>query len=412
MDEGKLTALEIEKLLPQQTDYDKTDGRGLQLVISTSGEKWWRYDYQWVGKNKSISLGSYPRIDLSRVRQQRKVFEDLIDKNIDPAAHRESGSAKNDRIDTFAHVSNEWLASRSKTMSEQLKAKTTVRLKNDIFPALGNRPIKNISRTIILELTKAIENKGQVDKAHRTRQTIQKIFDYALTVGIIRHDPTINLRNSQLSLVTRPYKYVETPEGVAQLMRGISTYRGYIKTRLALEFGALVFVRPTQLVHAKWSEIDFEEKEWSIELNGTRHVVPLATQTLKILMQAKPPTNREGFIFHNRKSQHLTLSANTLNHALKSITKDVTQITVWGFQLMARQHLTEMGWSKLSLKAQLQADHGVRDILQKDIAYTRNNLLPERKSMMQAWANYLYALKDGGDRLSMHGAIRIKNDTH
>jgi hypothetical protein len=135
-------------------------------------------------------------------------------------------------------------------------------------------------------------------------------------------------------------------------------------------------------------------------------------QTLKILMQAKPPTNPEGFIFHNRKNRHLTLSANTLNHALKSITKNVTQITVWGFQLMARQHLTEMGWSKLSLKAQLQADHGVGDSLQKDVAYTHNNLLLERKSMMQAWANYLYALKDGGDRLSMHGAIRIKNDTH
>ena len=412
MDEGKLTALAIEKLLPQQTDYKKTDGRGIQLVISTSGEKWWRYDYQWVGKNKSISLGSYPRIDLNKVRQQRKVFEDLIDKNIDPAAHRESWAAQNDKIDTFTHVSNEWLASRSKTMSEQLKAKTTVRLKNDILPALGNRPIRNISRTIILELIKAIENKGQVDKAHRTRQTIQKIFEYALKVGIIRHNPTINLRNSQLSLVTRHYKYVEAPEGVAQLIRGISTYRGYIKTRLALEFGALVFVRPTQLVHAKWSEIDFEEKEWSIEINGTRHVVPLATQMLKILMQAKPPTNLEGFIFHNRKSRHLTLSANTLNHALKSITKNVTQITVWGFQSMARQHLTEMGWSKLALKSQLQADQGVEDILQKDIGYTYRNLLLERKSMMQAWANYLDALKDGGDRLAMHGAIRIKNDTH
>ena len=412
MDEGKLTALAIEKLLPQQTDYKKTDGRGIQLVISTSGEKWWRYDYQWVGKNKSISLGSYPRIDLNKVRQQRKVFEDLIDKNIDPAAHRESWAAQNDKIDTFTHVSNEWLASRSKIMSEQLKAKTTVRLKNDILPALGNRPIRNISRTIILELIKAIENKGQVDKAHRTRQTIQKIFDYALKVGIIRHNPTINLRNSQLSLVTRHYKYVEAPEGVAQLIRGISTYRGYIKTRLALEFGALVFVRPTQLVHAKWSEIDFEEKEWSIEINGTRHVVPLATQMLKILMQAKPPTNLEGFIFHNRKSRHLTLSANTLNHALKSITKNVTQITVWGFQSMARQHLTEMGWSKLALKSQLQADQGVEDILQKDIGYTYRNLLLERKSMMQAWANYLDALKDGGDRLAMHGAIRIKNDTH
>ena len=412
MDEGKLTALAIEKLLPQQTDYKKTDGRGLQLVIPTSGEKWWRYDYQWVGKNKSISLGSYPRIDLNKVRQQRKVFEDLIDKNIDPAAHRESWAAQNDKIDTFTHVSNEWLASRSKTMSEQLKAKTTVRLKNDILPALGNRPIRNISRTIILELIKAIENKGQVDKAHRTRQTIQKIFEYALKVGIIRHNPTINLRNSQLSLVTRHYKYVEAPEGVAQLIRGISTYRGYIKTRLALEFGVLVFVRPTQLVHAKWSEIDFEEKEWSIEINGTRHVVPLATQMLKILMQAKPPTNLEGFIFHNRKSRHLTLSANTLNHALKSITKNVTQITVWGFQSMARQHLTEMGWSKLALKSQLQADQGVEDILQKDIGYTYRNLLLERKSMMQAWANYLDALKDGGDRLAMHGAIRIKNDTH
>jgi len=412
MDEGKLTALAIEKLLPQQTDYKKTDGRGIQLVISTSGEKWWRYDYQWVGKNKSISLGSYPRIDLNKVRQQRKVFEDLIDKNIDPAAHRESWAAQNDKIDTFTHVSNEWLASRSKIMSEQLKAKTTVRLKNDILPALGNRPIRNISRTIILELIKAIENKGQVDKAHRTRQTIQKIFEYALKVGIIRHNPTINLRNSQLSLVTRHYKYVEAPEGVAQLIRGISTYRGYIKTRLALEFGALVFVRPTQLVHAKWSEIDFEEKEWSIEINGTRHVVPLATQMLKILMQAKPPTNLEGFIFHNRKSRHLTLSANTLNHALKSITKNVTQITVWGFQSMARQHLTEMGWSKLALKSQLQADQGVEDILQKDIGYTYRNLLLERKSMMQAWANYLDALKDGGDRLAMHGAIRIKNDTH
>ena len=412
MDEGKLTALAIEKLLPQQTDYKKTDGRGIQLVISTSGEKWWRYDYQWVGKNKSISLGSYPIIDLNKVRQQRKVFEDLIDKNIDPAAHRESWAAQNDKIDTFTHVSNEWLASRSKTMSEQLKAKTTVRLKNDILPALGNRPIRNISRTIILELIKAIENKGQVDKAHRTRQTIQKIFEYALKVGIIRHNPTINLRNSQLSLVTRHYKYVEAPEGVAQLIRGISTYRGYIKTRLALEFGALVFVRPAQLVHAKWSEIDFEEKEWSIEINGTRHVVPLATQMLKILMQAKPPTNLEGFIFHNRKSRHLTLSANTLNHALKSITKNVTQITVWGFQSMARQHLTEMGWSKLALKSQLQADQGVEDILQKDIGYTYRNLLLERKSMMQAWANYLDALKDGGDRLAMHGAIRIKNDTH
>ena len=411
MDDGKLTALAIEKLLPQQTDYKKNDGRGIQLVITTSGEKWWRYDYQWVGKNKSISLGSYPIINLNKVRQQRKVFEGLMDKNIDPAAHRKSWPAKNDQIDTFTHVSNEWLASRSKTMSEQLKAKTTVRLKNDILPALGNRPIRNISRTIILELIKAIENKGQVDKAHRTRQTIQKIFEYALKVGIIRHNPTINLRNSQLSLVTRHYKYVEAPEGMAQLIRGISTYRGYIKTRLALEFGALVFVRPTQLVHAKWSEIDFEEKEWSIEINGTRHVVPLATQMLKILMQAKPPTNLEGFIFHNRKSRHLTLSANTLNHALKSITKNVTQITVWGFQSMARQHLTEMGWSKLALKAQLQADQGVEDILQKDIGYTYRNLLLERKSMMQAWANYLDALKDGGDRLAMHGAIRIKNDS-
>ena len=164
MDDGKLTALAIEKLLPQQTDYKKNDGRGIQLVITTSGEKWWQYDYQWVGKNKSISLGSYPIINLNKVRQQRKVFEGLMDKNIDPAAHRKSWPAKNDQIDTFTHVSNEWLASRSKTMSEQLKAKTTVRLKKDIFPALGNRPIKNITIQRIIWISFFLSSSNFVKK--------------------------------------------------------------------------------------------------------------------------------------------------------------------------------------------------------------------------------------------------------
>jgi len=412
MGEDRLTTPEIEEFLPNYKAYKKADGRGMHLVVSTSGRKWWRYDYQWAGKRRSISFGSFSAIDLNNARQQRKVCEGLIARDVDPAIHRKRWLTETDRIDSFDLVTKEWLTFRSRTMSDQLKAKTATRLKNDILPVLGSMPIKKISETIILKLIKEIEAKRQIDKAHRTRQTIQKIFEYALEAGIIRHNPTINLRNSQRSLATRHYKYIERSKDVAHLMHGISAYHGYSKTRLALEFAALVFVRPTQLIHAKWSAINLEEKEWHIELNGTRHVVPLATQTLKILMHAKPPSNREGFIFHTRKSRHLTLSANTLNHALKKITENITEITVWGFRRMAQKHLSEMGWSQMALKKQLQGDCGYESILQKDISYTDKDLLLERKSMMQAWADYLEMLKDGGNRVSMYGAIRVKKHTN
>jgi integrase len=370
MDKGRLTGFEIEGFLPKQKDYKKTDGHGMHLVVSTSGKKWWRYDFQLMGKRKTISFGSFPAIDIHKARQQRVICEDLITRDVDPALHRKRWLKEKTVTESFDSIAKEWRTFHSIVMTDQVKRKATSILNNDVFPILGNMPIKNISASVLSKLLQGIEDKGQIDKAHRTRQIIQNIFKYAFEAGIIIHNPTINLRESQKSLVTRHYKHIEKSEDISRLISGISAYSGDVNTRLALEFAALVFVRPAQLINSKWSDINLDAKEWRISVNGTQHVVPLADQALKILIQAKPPVNQKGFIFHARKSRHSTLSSNTLNHALKTITGNTTQITVWGFRRMAEKNLIEMGWSQTAVKKQLQNDSGYEGLLQQDMPRT------------------------------------------
>jgi integrase len=398
------TALRTAK--PQAKPVKLSDGGGLFLLVTPAGGKWWRYSYRFESKQKTLSLGTYPDTGLKSAREEHDKARKLLAQGIDPGENRKAiKSAKTERTaNSFETVAREWLALRSTKRTPAHAARILRRLEADVFPWLGDKPIADITPLDVLDVCKRVTSRGALDTAHRIKNYCGQAIRYAIQTERAERDPTGDLREALDTVRVQHRAAVTDPKQVAELLRTLDSYQGTFSVQCALKLAPLVFARPGELRAAEWKDIDFNAAEWryTATKTNTPHIVPLSTQAHAILRELQPLTGHGRYVFPSSRSPRgdRCMSDNAILAALRrmGIAKDV--MTGHGFRAMARTILDEV----LNVPPHLiehQLAHAVKDANGR--AYNRTSHLPERKKMMQQWADYLDKLKAGAEVIPLHG---------
>lgn len=395
---NKLTDATVKNATTEgQAQRKLADGGGLTLVVKPDSKLWWmRYRYN--GKERTLSLGNYPGLSLKQARAGRDEAKRLLAEGIDPVTHRLT--AKAERVDatanTFKAVTLEWLEQvHKKTVGATTYPKNKRRLEMYAFPKLGRHPIAEIQPLDVLAILREIENKGHVDNAHRLKTLIGQVFRYAVSTGRTPRDVTADLRGILPAPEVKHHAAVVTPEEITKMLRLTDTYWGHPTVCLALKLAPYVFLRPGNLRQMRWAEIDWKEKAWSTVTtkNGEPLVVPLASQVIDLLRELEELNGGQEWVFPSGHGRGRPMSENAITGALNRLElKGI--MSGHGFRAMAKTVLTERLGFRTEI-IEMQMAHRVRDVHGR--AYNRTTWLPERREMMQQWADYLDNLKAGGN---------------
>ncbi len=389
-----LTDTAIRNAKPAEKPRRMFDGRGLYIEIAPSGGKWFRLKYRYGGKEKRLSLGIYPDVSLKEARNRRDEMRKLLADGIDPGQQRKAMKATkaNQGRNSFEVVAREWFGKNEKVWSTAHSSKTIRRLERDIFPWLGDSPISEITPPELLKVLQKIENRGVVETAHRAMQNCGQVFRYAVATGRAERDPTNDLRGALSPVKQGHFAAITEPKEVGALLRILDGYEGSPTVAAALKLAPLVFVRPGELRTALWADIDFENAEWRYTVSKTKsqHIVPLARQAIEILKDLHPITQYSEYVFAGGRSPKRPMSDNAILAAMRRMEIPKDQMSGHGFRAMARTILDEVLDFPIAI-IEHQLAHAVKDVHGR--AYNRTKHLPQRKEMMQAWADYLDDLR-------------------
>lgn len=402
-----LSDIQVKTAKPAEKPLRLFDGGGMYLEISPTGGKLWRMKYRFEGKEKRLSFGIYPGVSLREARDRREEARKQLAQGIDPAAQKKALKAAKaeGNANSFEVVAREWFDKFKTTRTEGHTSKIIARLERDIFPWLGAQPIASISAPDVLAVLRRIEDRGAIETAHRAKGDISMVMRYGISTGRATRDPCPDLKGALAPSVPRHFAAIVEPKEVGSFLRTMDGYTGTLMVRVALKLAPLLFCRPGELRHMKWSQIDLEAAEWRYTASKTKtdHLVPLARQAVDSLREIHPLTGRHEYVFAGYDPKR-PMSGNTVNAALRRMGFDTQrEITGHGFRAMARTILAE----QLHVKPEViehQLAHKVADPL--GAAYNRTKFLKERKEMMQQWADYLDKLRGGATVVLFRGNER------
>ena len=417
-----LTDKALRAALKAATDNGKVqalnDGGGLSLLVQPSGAGWWRLRYWIDSRENRLSLGTYPETGLRDARERRDAARKLIANGIDPSDARKA--EKNDRQvkrkvqelaeaglpgpGTFEYVARDWLKNvHSAKVSPGHFDRTRIRLEQDVLPWLGRRPIAEIAAPELLVCLRRVEERGAIETAHRVKDICGQVFRYGIACGECISNPAAELRDALRPVESRHHAAIVDPKRAGELLRDMMAYNGHPVTRAALSLSALLLLRPGELRHTEWAEIDLEASMLTVpaermkrnkvdKVNGPAHAVPLAPQAVAILRELQPLTGHGRYVFPSLLTGERCMSENTVRGALRRMGYGNDDMTAHGFRATARTLIAErLGIAPEVIEAQLA--HAVADALGR--AYNRTQYLEQRREMMSAWADYLDRLRDG-----------------
>ena len=393
-----LTDAAIKNAKPTDKPYKMQDEKGMYLLVNPNGSKYFRYNYRFGDKRKTLALGTYPVTSLKEAREKRDTAKKQISGGIDPGENKKAlkSSKAESAANSFEVIAREWYERNIIDKSEHHKKRTMSLFQNDLFPYLGSKPIVDIKAIELLTVLRRIEARNAIETAHRALQVCGQVFRYAIATGRTERDITPDLRGSLMQAKAGHFSAVTEPKQAAELLRIIDGYTGTFVVKSALQLAPLVFVRPGELRQAEWEHIDLDAKEWRYLVTKTQtpHIVPLSKQAIEILTNLHPLTGSGRFVFPSARTPNgsRAMSDVALLAALRRMGIGKDEMTVHGFRALARTILDEvLGFRPDFIEHQLA--HAVKD--PNGRAYNRTAHLPERHKMMQAWADYLDALKIG-----------------
>lgn len=392
-----LTDPKCKNANPKDKAYKLADEKSLYLEVRPNGAKYWRMKYRFGGKEKRLAFGVYPETGLKEARAKRDEARKLLADGVDPGETRKAiKAAQAADAETFEVVAREWFGKNAASWAENHGNRVIRRLERDIFPYLGNAPIRGIDAPKLLGALRRIEERGAVETAHRALQNCGQIFRYAIATGRAERDISADLKGALPPVKGGHFAAVTDPKQVAELLRAIDAYQGTFTVQCALKLAPLFFVRPGELRQAEWKDFDLEAAEWryTVTKTDTAHIVPLANQAVAILQELHATTGQGRYVFPSARTPNGSrpMSDVALLAALRRMGFSKEEASVHGFRALARTILDEvLGFRPDFIEHQLA--HAVRD--PNGRAYNRTAHLPERKRMMQAWADYLDALKAG-----------------
>lgn len=398
-----LAAIKIKNVRATDKPQKLADGGGLYLLVQPNGAKYWRLDYRFAGKRKTLAIGVYPDVSLLEARERRETARKLLANGADPGDIKKAQKAASVALteNSFEIVAREWFMKHAPNWAGTHSSKVIRRLEVDAFPWIGARPIGDITAPELLAMLRRVESRGALDTAHRVHQNCGQVFRYAIATGRAQRDPSADLRGALPPTNRQHYPTITDPKAIGELLRAIDGYSGTYSTRYALRLAPMLFVRPSELRKAEWCEFNLDKAEWRIPATRMKmkalHIVPLSTQAVAILRELHLITGAGKYVFPSPRTTTKPMSDNTVNAALHRMGYK-GEFVGHGFRHMASTLLNEQGWNRDAIERQLA--HAERDGVRA--AYNYAEYLPERKRMMQAWADYLDGLASGADVIPMH----------
>ncbi len=382
------------------TQAKRTDGGGLYLLVMKSG-KYWRYDYTYQGKRKTLAVGVYPDVTLKAARERHLQARELLASGVDPSDHKQRAKAEQiaKTENTFEAIAREWHKKFSSQWSESHAKQIINRLEGDVFPYIGVLPIADIEPPNILKCLRRVEERGAVDTAHRIRTDIGQVFRYAVATGKAKRDPTPDLKGALQPTKSKEFAAITDPKAVGELLRAMTDYHGDYKTTVALQLCAYLFQRPGEIRAMQWAEINTDTAQWVIPAERMKrrkeHIVPLSKQAITLLEALRPLTGHFKYVFPAKTDITKPMNKNTLPYAIHLMGFDSNTMTAHGFRALASTRLYEMGYSSDLIEKQLA--HSVGSEVRR--AYDRSQHIEQRTAMMQTWADYLDSLREGAQVL-------------
>lgn len=396
-----LTATACNNAKPKEKPYKLSDEKGMYLEVMPNGSKYWRLKYRIGGKEKRLALGVFPEVSLAEARDKRDTARKQVSEGTDPGAAKQEAKrvAKIATANSFEAIAREWLDHMKHKWSEGHHTYTKRRFEAYVFPEIGNAPIAQINAPTLLSVARKIEGKGTIETAHKVMNTCGQVFRYAVASGRCERDPVGDLKGAIKPRPAPKHMNALSEKDLPDLLRKMDTYAteqgGELQTQYALQLLALTFVRTGELREATWEEVDFDKAEWRIPAERMKmkapHIVPLSVQALEVLGKLKELNGAYSWIFPGVRPA-VAMSKNTALFALYRMGYR-GRMTGHGFRAVASTILNEMGFDADVIERQLA--HAERNKVRA--AYHRAEYLPERRKMMQQWADYLDSKKAGAD---------------
>jgi integrase len=416
----KLLAVDVRDAKPRDKDFKLTDGAGLYLLVKKNGTKCWRLAYRYLGKQKTLSMGTYPAISLAQARDERHKAKKLMAEGKDPGREKQVKKDEEKRTvaNTFTGLAEEWFKLQLDSWAPSTAKKRRATLDNYLLPSLGRLPLSEIDTYELLKCLRVLEEKGTIETAHNTRQVLNQIFRYGKQTRRVEINPATDLEGALKKKQVQHKPAIIEPAKFGEMLVKIDAYEGSFIIRTMLQIAPLVFQRPGEVAAMEWSELDLDNQLWNVPVSKLKQrnkreddlLVPLCHQAVELLKSIKQLSGSYRYVFPNHRDKDLHASPESPNLALRIIGYCTeTEHCFHGFRASARTMLDE----RLEFPSHLieaQVGHAVKDTLGR--AYNRTKHLVQRQAMIQQWADYLEDLKKQvreGDVISVGFGNSSKN---
>ena len=392
-----LTEVAIKQAKPEDKSRKIADGGGLYLEIMPTGSKYWRLKYRYGGKEKRLALGVYPSVSLASAREQTRLAKALLAEGSDPSEIKKQNKLIKQKaiVNTFDVVAHELVEKRKQEGAASVTIEKLIWIiDKKLGPYIGSIPIAEITPVKLLAALRRIEAEGLHETANRAKRVVGQVLRYAVATGRAERDTSQDLKGALVIVKPTHRAAIINPDELGRLLIAIDGYYGTPEIKAALQLTPLLFQRPGEIRHMEWAEIDWEQKCWEIPAEKMKmrlpHIVPLCKQALVILRSLQPLTGHGRYVLPSARRGGRPLSENGVRTALRTLGYTNEQVTPHGFRATARTILDEVLGFRVDYIEQ-QLAHAVKDANGR--AYNRTKHLPERKKMMQKWADYLDQLK-------------------
>ena len=386
-----LTDLKISKLKPRTREYSVADGNGLSIYVTPKGVKKWRYRYRFNRNASMISLGKYPAVSLSEARKQREVYQKCLFDGINPKLYKDNLKQTQKKKITFREAFDKWFDVHKDEFAERTAMKQIRAFELHIFPNIGNKLVIDLKPLDMLKVFREIDSQGKSETLKKVKGWCSRIFRDCVVLGIIDNDPTRDLPSDSFKKrKSKHYATVTAPSDIKDLLNTISKYKeiGTYEVHQALNLGAYLLLRPSELTDLLWEEVDFKNKIIRIGKGRMKssnpHLVPLSSQVLAQFEEIKEYGLSEKYVFPSSINRNASINSESLRMALRRLGIPKEKFTPHGFRHMASTRLHELGYNTDVIESQLAHKiRGVRGI------YNQAQYLDDRKVMMEDWSNYL-----------------------
>jgi len=384
-----LTELQIKALKPDKTRYAKSDGRGLAIEVMPTGAASWRYRYQFNGKTEKISLGKYPLVSLKAARSKRDELAKAVHEGVSPAKQKQLEKfalANSTSVFDFSERYFREVIERDRKDTKQLRRY----LEKEIYPAFGTWPLRDVTAQDVQRLVFKKRDNGFESAAAQLRNLLKRIFDYAIVCGIVTSNPT---HATPMRFITRarPRTRSLSPDELKIYLQVL--YRSNIRRqfKLTLHIILLTLVRKSELLQARWINVNLEAGEWLIpeaqSKTGKPHTVYLSTQVSEMFKELQQLAGDSELVLPGRGSLTRPFAANALNQAMGAMSFPIAPFTIHDLRRTGSTILHEQGFSSdVVEKALNHTIGGVRGV------YNRAEYADQRRMMLQSWADYISGL--------------------